>query len=359
MTDWEIEPEPEFQRPALRATGVTERMSGASRFDPAQERIAEFQGRVASAVIAPYYLDEERNLSVLRKGRQTAHDICAPLLITYLIRSSSGVSASLRVEMLSDDGQIEICDIPNDDLGSAAPQAVALLRARGIYMPGNAREVAALLRSFRPEVLRSADLPFGWHPSGKPIFGLRDGCAVVPISGFPTEDKPLPFPLFEPDLEKLHRWKSEIASLATGNPYVLFGISLALTGPILGLLKRSAIGFNLAMPTSSGKTTIVKIMENMWPSLPIEGWHQSDAGLQDNCIASSDSLLLLDEMPKARDRAVIDSVYFIMNGRPRSVRREINKASNVTRENDWSMAVFSTAEPGRAETFLLGSDHHR
>jgi len=85
-------------------------------------------------------------------------------------------------------------------------------------------------------------------------------------------------------------------------------------------------------------------MENMWPGLPIEGWNYSDAGLEDNCVASSDALLLLDEMPKARDRAVIDSVYFIMNGRPRSVRSVINKTSNATREIEWSMAVFSASE---------------
>jgi hypothetical protein len=125
---------------------------------------------------------------------------------------------------------------------------------------------------------------------------------------------------------------------------VLFGICLALTGPILKLLKRAPVAFNLAMRTSSGKTTVAQIMEHMWPALHVEGWHHSEAGLEDICIASRDSLLLLDEMPKGRDRHVIENVYFIMNGRPRMVRRKIEEAAHITRCEDWSMALLSTSE---------------
>jgi len=343
MIEWNFEPEPESQLPRARETACREHTHGDHTFDAKRDKIERFYARVAETLVAPYYLDIDRGVIVLTKGRQKSVDICAPLLISSLIRSSDGLEASLRVEVLTDDAEIEICDIPNDDLGSALPRGVSMLRARGIYMPANAREVAAFLRSFRPPVLRGAELPCGWHPSGKPVFGLRDGRAVTVINAF-AQNEPQAFALFQPDVDKFSRWKSEVACLADDNPYVLFGICLALTGPILKLLKRTPVGFNLAMRTSSGKTTVAQIMEHMWPAFQIEGWLHSEAGLEDICIASRDSLLLLDEMPKGRDRNVIENVYFIMNGRPRVVRRKIEEAANITRARDWSMAVLSTSE---------------
>jgi len=343
MTETHEDPEAGLLHAVVQGNDLMLHMEGCSRFDAGYELIEDFHTRVSGALVAPYFLDRDRNLIVYSKNRQNPRDICAPILVNNLILSSNENSASLRIEMLSDDGEIEICEIPNDDLASATPKGVLMLRARGLYMPGNAKDIAALLRSFRPTILRSADLPAGWHPAEKPIFGLRDGHAVTSIRS-PLPVDACPYPLFLPDQEKLQRWKSEIASHADGNPYVLFGIGLALAGPVVSLMNKPAIGFNLAMPTSNGKTTIAQIMQNMWPNLPIEGWKHSDAALEDNCIASSGSLLLLDEMPKAQDREVIEAVYFIMNGRPRSVRQTLGEQATSTRRPNWSMAVFSTSE---------------
>jgi hypothetical protein len=342
--DWEFSLEPE-PSPLVIREADDDRWSGGrqGRFDAQSERIMRFHQRVADSLIAPYSLDLERNLIVLRKGRQEVRDICAPLVVSGLIRSSKGEAAALRLEMLCDDGQIEFCDIPNDDLASSSPRSIALLRARGLYMPANAREMGAFLRSFRPRILRGADVPPGWHPSGKPIFGLRDGRAVADIAGL-TSAADLPFTLFQHDHEALKLWGTQVARFASGNPYVIFALCVGLCGPILKILDRPGLGFNLAAPTSSGKTTVLKILEAMWPDLMIEGWAQTEASLEDICHAANGALLLLDEMPQSRVREVIDAVYFIINGRPRGVRAEFDKTSATTRPTNWSVPVFSTSE---------------
>lgn len=315
---------------------------GAEAYDARQHRIDEFHDRVAAALVYPYALDRESNLIQRRADGQPCRDICAPILVTDLVRSSTGRAAILRVEMLADDGKVEALDIPNEDLGSNAPLGVVQLRRAGLYMPVSARDMAALLRSFRPQLVRGADVPPGWHPSGRPVFGLRDGRAIVPKTF--RADQGLPFVICRPDVETVRTWRERVASCASGNPHVLFGLSLALSGPILQLTGRSGFGFNLVSKSSRGKSTLLKIMSGMWPDLSVEGWNHSAAGLEDICRTSHSTLLLLDEMPRVGLAPVIEDIYVIMNGRPRNVRRDKDLGSSQTRPSDWAMPVFSSSE---------------
>ena len=331
----------------LEPVGPSVDHGGADAYDAAQERIDDFHERVERALVYPYALDRERNIIQRRAERQPGRDICAPLMATDLVQSSTGHASVLRVEMLADDGRIEVLDLPYEDLGSNAPQADAQLRRAGLHVPASARDMSALLRSFRPRLVRGADVPPGWHPSGQPVFGLRDGRAVVPKTL--RADEGLPFLVCRPDLERLRLWQDRIASAASGNPYVLFGLCLAFAGPTLQLIGRSGFGFNLVSGSSQGKTTLLRMMSGVWPDLTIEGWHHSAAGLEDVCRLSHGSLLLLDELPRGRLDGVVDMIYLIMNGRPRGVRRHRELAANQTRPKDWAMAMLSSSERTLAE----------
>lgn len=326
----------------LEVVGASVGHGGAAPFDPVQARIVAFHERVEDALVYPYVLDRDRNIIQRRAQRQPARDICAPLVATGLVQSSTGHASVLRIEMLADDGRIEVLDLPYEDLGSSAPRADAQLRGAGLHIPASARDMAALLRSFRPRLVRGGDVPPGWHPSGKPIFGLRDGRAVVP-QNWPVKES-TPFLICQPDMEKLRSWKDRIASAASGNPYALFGLCLALSGPMLHLIGRSGFGFNLVSGSSRGKSTLLRVMAGMWPDLSVEGWSHSAAGLEDLCRLSHGSLLLLDELPRGRLDGVIEAIYLIMNGRPRGVRRHRELPASRTRLADWAVPMLSSSE---------------
>ena len=335
-------PEPVEPRNVPEPSTASAEQGGAEAFDAAQYRIDAFHDRVAQTLVYPYALDRDRNIIQRRAERPPFRDICAPILVTDLVQGSTGHASVLRVEMLADDGKIEVLDIPNEDLGSSAPLADVQLRRAGLHIPASARDMSALLRSFRPRIVRGADVPPGWHPSGKLIFGLRDGRAVVPKDM--RVDQAMPFIVYRPDVGKVRIWKDRIARFASGNPYVLFGLCLALSGPMLQLTGRSGFGFNLVSGSSRGKSTLLKLMAGVWPDMSVEGWNNSDAGLEDICRKSHGSLLLLDELPRVGLDPVIDAIYMIMNGRPRNVRRDKDLSAHQTRPPDWAMPMFSNSE---------------
>jgi hypothetical protein len=335
-------PEPLDAPGELDASRALPDIGGTEPFDAEQDLVDTFHGRVEEALVYPYVLDRERSIIQRRLARQPARDICAPLLATELVRSSTGHASVLRVEILADDATIEVLDLDYEDLGASTPRADAQLRRAGLYIPASARDMSALLRSFRPRIVRGGDVPPGWHPSGKAIFGLRDGRAVVPRNHSRAEG--LPFLICQPDAQTLRLWREQIATSASGNPYVLFGLCLALSGPMLQLTGRPGFGFNLVSGSSRGKSTLLRMMASVWPDLNVDGWDHSAAGLEDVCRLANGSLLLLDELPRGRLNGVIDAIYLIMNGRPRGVRRHRELSASQTRPADWTMPMFSSSE---------------
>ena len=332
----------------LEATsGAGDQNGDPGEADPRDDRVVAFLERVADALVAPYALDEERRVIVRNRARTPSVDVCAPVIVTDFVHSSTSHGSVLRLEMLADDWEIQSYDIPAKDLGSGQPRGVEQLRLAGLYAPASDKEIAALLRSFRPRVQRGADIPTGWHPTRERVFGLRDGRAVAHVERADEDD--LPFVRFQLDRDKLEEWKKTVAARASGNPYALFGLALALSGPMLRFLGQNSFGFNLVSPTSRGKSTVARMMATVWPALKLEGWANSKAGLEDVCRHAHESVLLLDEMPGDDLKKVVEEIYFIMNGQPRNVRRQQDQASSDTRPADWRMPVLSTSEKSLTE----------
>jgi putative DNA primase/helicase len=304
--------------------------------------------------LAPNYrLDRERHVIVRGTGER-ATPICGPIHAEALVQSSAGRPSLLRLRLLNDAGTIDTIDIPNADLAASTPQGVAMLRDAGLHMPASAREMAALLRSFRPRMIQDVAATPGWDSRGLPAFGLRDGRIVIAQDAKPVDS---PSPLFRPDQQLLDTWKSDIAALASGNPFVLFSLCHGLAGPLMRLADASCFGVNLAAETSSGKTTVARMLAGLWPNLQLEDWEATDAAREDLCYAARDGLLILDEMPLENRKLVSDTIMRIMNGRPRGVRRERQQSAASTRPDDWRLSVFSTSEKSvRATVSARGAE---
>ena len=328
------------ERSPIQAEGAVPGSGGLAEGEPepASERFLE---EVEARLVAPYLLERGRRLICRETSTGQLRDVCAPVLVTDLLLSPAGTRSSLRLRFLTLEGRVAALEIPNDDLAGASPKGVEMLRRAGLHMPANARDMAALLRSFRPQRQAETGVAPGWHPSGALLFRLRDGRVVVPDAPLESQHQRL----FQPDAKRLEQWKREVAAHATGNPYALFGLAHALSGPLLTHSGGRSFGINLAVPTSRGKTTLAAMLAAVWPGCPVESWDNSAAGFEDFCVAADGTLLVLDEFPQEKVREAVQSIYRIMNGRARGVRRGLRGTSAVeTRPGDWAMAVVSTSE---------------
>ncbi|WP_176695458.1 DUF927 domain-containing protein [Phaeobacter sp. B1627] len=89
-----------------------------------------------------------------------------------------------------------------------------------------------------------------------------------------------------------------MAALALGNPYLIFGISLALSGPFLGLTNRTGAIFHVYGENSVGKTKALTVGNTVWPSAGTEvTWRTTSAGLEGSLAQANDTFLGLDELP--------------------------------------------------------------
>jgi putative DNA primase/helicase len=123
----------------------------------------------------------------------------------------------------------------------------------------------------------------------------------------------------------LKEWQDEVAALCKGNSRLMFGVGLALTGPILRLVKGpKAGGFQFWGPPETGKTTAAMVEGSAWGCHRGEGrrekgftesWNSTIGKLEVTALAHNDGFLPLDETisagPDDRERAkAVTSVIF-------------------------------------------------
>ncbi|MFN4128703.1 MAG: hypothetical protein ACK4GC_02630 [Paracoccaceae bacterium] len=101
----------------------------------------------------PYFL--EMGVIMMDRERGGAVTICGPLQVTAQIRATDKEPARLRLVVYGE-GELKTFTIPAEDLGSASPLGVRMLRRIGLYAPENDRTIAALLRKFRAPMCHAA-----------------------------------------------------------------------------------------------------------------------------------------------------------------------------------------------------------
>lgn len=141
----------------------------------------------------------------------------------------------------------------------------------------------------------------------------------------------------------LSGWQNGVAAYAVGNPFLIFGMSCAFTGPLLARIRPDGGGgFNLQGSSSKGKTTTLECAYSAWSNPhPLPSWRATSNGIEGLCAARNDGFLPLDEMSQIDPREAGQAAYLISNGRDKA---RMSKTGEARIPKTWLVLLLSTGE---------------
>jgi putative DNA primase/helicase len=140
-------------------------------------------------------------------------------------------------------------------------------------------------------------------------------------------------------------WQAGVGALVSGHSRAVFGVSVGLSGPLLGLLEMEGGGFNFFGQSSRGKSTIAQASASVWGKGDSPGfvgtWRSTANGVEATAAVHSDTLLVLDELGlvDARDAASLAYQLSTGSGKTRAARDGSARPSAK-----WRVMVLSTGE---------------
>jgi putative DNA primase/helicase len=149
----------------------------------------------------------------------------------------------------------------------------------------------------------------------------------------------------------LDEWKCGVASLASGNPHLLFALSLALSGPLFGMLNERPIGIHFRGGSSTGKTTLLIAAGSVWgggnPSSGFCGsWRATVNGLEGIAVAHSGTCLALDELAEIDPQEAMKAAYALING---TGKARAGRTGDARNRAEWCVPILSSGEISLAE----------
>ncbi len=140
----------------------------------------------------------------------------------------------------------------------------------------------------------------------------------------------------------LEDWKEQVAKYAQGNPYLVFGISCGLSGPLLEPLGVPGIGFHLLGDSTSGKTTALLTATSVWgPPKFMLSWRQTSNRLEAQAASRSDTVLTIDESHMIEPKALDASIYMLIGG---TAKGRLKRDSTAAETATWHIPIFSCGE---------------
>jgi len=141
-------------------------------------------------------------------------------------------------------------------------------------------------------------------------------------------------------------WRDHVASLAQGNSRLQFAVSTAFAGALLGFAGEPSGGFHFTGPSSTGKTTALKVGASVWgkpeePDPYWRSWRATTNGLESLAALHNDGLLILDEINEADPREVGEAAYLLANGQGKSRATRMGTARPSA---SWRLLFLSSGE---------------
>lgn len=139
-------------------------------------------------------------------------------------------------------------------------------------------------------------------------------------------------------------WRNEIASNLRGNPFMMLGVAVSLSAPLLHLLNADGFGVHLFGGSTAGKTTIANIASSIYgnPDHIRLGWNATALGLMNEAAARNDGFLALDEIGQGASLKHIEqTAYALFNGVGKIQGAKEGGNRDLLR---WRVVAFSTGE---------------
>jgi uncharacterized protein (DUF927 family) len=113
----------------------------------------------------------------------------------------------------------------------------------------------------------------------------------------------------------LDEWRDSVAKLAQGHLLAILAISTALSGTLLYLTGFEGGGAHLCGPSSTGKSTLLKMAASVWgPPGFVRSWRTTANGLEGAAAIANDAILILDELGQVEARELAAAPYLLSNG---------------------------------------------
>ena len=145
--------------------------------------------------------------------------------------------------------------------------------------------------------------------------------------------------------ETLAAWQEGVAHYCQGNSRLLFAVSAAFAGPLMGVVGEESGGFHFRGPSSTGKSTAQLLAGSVWGGGGQHGfghtWRATANGLETVAELHNDGLLCLDELSQVDAREAGEMAYLLANG---AGKNRMTKTMGARRSLRWRLMILSSGE---------------
>lgn len=276
--------------------------------------------------------------------------VCAPLQVLAYARNDRHDNYSKLLEFIDPDGKVHEWLMPQELLAGDGGEVRKTLLSKGLKIGEDKRAKDLLTRyllSCDPiDRVRTIDRT-GWHgesyvlPEG-PI-GKQNGEKVLFLGPSIGQS------IFHSS-GTLAEWQQCVAVRCVGNSRLIFSLSAAFAGPLLGICHEENGGFHLRGASSTGKTTSLYVAASLFGGKDyIQRWRATTNGLEATAKMYNDLLLPLDEMGEINPKDAGEVAYMLGNG---TGKARADKTGGARDKAKFRCIFLSTGETSLAQHML-------
>lgn len=336
-----------MQKPTVVSNNTITR---AEFLEQQPKNLRDFYAGILNALPSTFMLSAKGIMTKPPGVYQKPRHVVSAFRVTARVQDSKTKDWSRVIELLDPRGELIDCVIAEGVLIAKPRDAAMKLANRGLHLVSDF-DIPVVLDIIRNwPVPRDAHLvqidQVGWVPdrdafimtSGRVI--SREGAPSKYRAGDNTNGK---------EIGSLQLWRDGVASIATGNPNIVFGIAVGFSSAMMRFTDLNTPIFHMFAKTTKGKTRVLRAALSVWPRIgeKEKTWEGTSTGLEGEIEKSNGVLLGLDEL---RGDATPDLAAIIYKFANNSTKARGKKEGGAQERTTWNTTVLSTGEYSFAET---------
>lgn len=291
-------------------------------------------------ILLPYSFEKKDTGIFYCQNGQLPIWLCAKLEISALARDSNNENWGRVLEFKDSDQQPHQLIMSDTMLKGNGEQVIGELLRLGLNIYSGQKERKYLLKYINSmaitERIRCVN-NIGWY---KKSF-------ILPNKVYNQSEEKL---VYQSDYTlhnfeqtgSIEDWKKKISSLCRDNTRLIFTISLALSGPLVGLLGLESGGFHFLGESSIGKSTLLAVAASVYGGENyVHNLRATDNALEGLAAQHNHTLLILDELSQLNPRIAGEVFYMLANGQSKSRAFKTGQARN---RQHWRLHFLSSGE---------------
>ncbi|EIJ33309.1 DUF927 domain-containing protein [Thiothrix nivea] len=283
-----------------------------------------------------YYAGKSKEGDLLPEKR-----ICSHLKVLARTRDPQQSEWGVLLEWRDYDNHIHKWAMPLELLRGDSADIVGELLRRGLDIPyGKKNKVVEYIQSSAPYKRITCTDKTGWHNhvyvTPEHVYGDEDsnfiyqsGAAGIQ-SGFSTAGT-------------LNGWRENVARYAQGNSRLVFSISMAFAGSLVGLANIESGGVHFSGGSKDGKTTVLLAAASVFghPDTYKRTYRATANALEGVASLHNDGFLPLDELKQCTPKEAGEVVYMLANGQDKARMKD---HGGLRALKTWRLLFLSTGE---------------